>query len=69
MASSNAHTKTQVWEHTLDEYEKSILLGDIQGATILRALIMEKLKSPKTKALDCGFCGKNPTECECPYPM
>jgi hypothetical protein len=34
-----------VWEHTLDEYEKSILNGDTKGAAILRALLLEGLKA------------------------
>ena len=56
-----------VWEHTLDEYEKCILSGDTKGAAILRALILEKLKPSEPD--NCGFCGKNLTECECPNPM
>jgi hypothetical protein len=56
-----------VWDRTLDEYEKSISHGDTKGAAILRALILEKLKSQQPTT--CGFCGKSFSECECPNPM
>lgn len=58
-----------VWERTLDEYEKSILSDDAQGAATLRALLLEGLKAKHPPASDCAFCGKNLTECECPQPM
>jgi hypothetical protein len=60
-----------VWERTLNEYERCILCGDVSGAKVMRALILEKLKAAKAPNLGvaCGFCGKNPAECECPYPL
>ena len=60
---------SQVWERTLDEYEKSILNGNARGAAILRALLLENLKTKQPTVPDCAFCGKRTTECECPHPM
>jgi hypothetical protein len=57
-----------VWDDTLDEYEKAVLGGDVKGAAILRALLLEGLKA-KQPTSNCAFCGKNPTECECSQPM
>jgi hypothetical protein len=63
----NDNDVSDAWEYTLDEYEKSILRGDTNGAGILRALLLEKLKG--SQVTDCGFCGKSLTECECPQPV